>query len=142
MAFGKVGGTTEFHVTDSGGTVRNMSAYIDAISPSPTRSFLSLDVTAFSNSAEAFIAGIQASKQVTVSGPFDNTATTGPDAVFAVLVGTASAFTFYPFGTASGQRRFIGTLLWTNYEAGGGAKERVSYSAMGQLTGTVAVGTV
>lgn len=142
MAKYKVTGNSEFLITDVNGTVRNMSSYVDSISPSPTKQVAALDVTTFGDDAEAFIAGIELSKEVTITGPFDDTASSGPDAVFAVMVGTARAFTLYPIGTASGARKYTGTLLCTNYEPGGGVKERVSYTAVFTKTGTVTVGTV
>jgi hypothetical protein len=142
MAKFAVAGNAEFLVTDPAGTVRNMTSHIDDLGTPPTKSVMPLDVTTFGDAAETFIAGIQASKEISISGPYDNTASTGPDAVFALLVGTAVAYTLYPVGTASGSRKYTGSLLFTNYEPGGGVKERVSYITTASMTGTVTVGTV
>ncbi len=141
MAKFYVAGTAEFLITNAGGTVVNLSSYIDSISTPPTPQRAALDVTTFADSAETFIAGIALSKECTFEGPFDDTAGSGPDAVFNGLIGTLTAYTLYPVGTASGARQYIGTLLITNYEPNGGVKERVSYSATGQLSGAVTVGT-
>ena len=122
----------------------NMSAHTDAISPMPSKALIPLDTTVFADGGETFINGIHASKEVTVSGPYDNTATTGPDAVYASLVATGTVFTWtlFPASTAAGSRRYSGTGLPIDYEPGGGIKERVSYSFVFKVSGTYAVGTV
>ena len=141
MAKYKVAGNAQFLITDISGTVRNMTSYVDTMSTPPTRAVIPLDVTTFGDTAETFVAGIDQSKTVTIEGPFDDAATSGPDAVFAPMIGTARAYTFYPIGTTTGRRKYTGTLLCLNYEPGGGVKERVSYNVTFALTGTVTVGT-
>ena len=133
-----------FIVQDVNGTNRNMETYIDNISPPPTKAFIPLDVTMYKDGGENFIAGIQQSKEVTVSGAFENTAASGPDHVFAALAnaGTSRTWSYYPNGTASGRRIFSGTLLPLDYEAVGPVKERVSYSFKFRTIGTITSGTV
>mgnify|MGYP001607476969 CR=1 FL=1 len=141
MAKFRVAGNTQVSFDDSNGTLRNMTQYVDTMG-AIGRQFAPLDVTSFNDTAERFIAGIEQSQEFTVEGHFDDTGTTGPDAVFALLVGTLGSFRFDPKGTAAGSRRFTTEVLCTGYQVTASVKERVSYSASFKQDGTMTVGTV
>jgi hypothetical protein len=118
-----------------------MTSHVDSID-SLGKGVASLDTTTFADSAERVIAGMEESQEITLEGPFDDTATTGPDAVFGAIVGTIGTVEFYPHGTASGDRKMSGEFLCTTYQVQAPVKERVSYSATFKLDGTLAVTTV
>ena len=140
MAKYRVAGNTEIKIADSGGTLRNMTSYVDTMG-ALGKEVASLDVTSFADAAEKIIAGIETSQEFTLAGHFDDTATTGPDAVFAPLVGTKASFEFYPIGTTAGRRKFSGTALELSYKITAAVKERVAYEATFKLDGTMTVGT-
>ena len=118
-----------------------MTSYIDTIS-ALGREYMPLEVTTFADSAERFIAGIEVSQEVTIEGPFDDTATTGPDAVFSTLVGTINTIRFAPAGTVAGRRQITGEFLFTSYRPNAAVKERLSYTLTAKLDGTLnATGT-
>jgi hypothetical protein len=142
MAKYKVAGNTEFKVDNSAGTLINLTNYIDTISPGPVKEMAVLDTTTFGDAAERVQAGIELSTEFTIEGPFDDTATVGPDAILGTMVGIIGTAKFYPIGTASGNREVIMQVLCTSYQVVAGAKDRVSYRAVFKLDGSSTVGAV
>ena len=136
----KVSGNTIVRIDNNAGTLVTLSSYIDTIG-ALGKEVQSLDVTSFADSAERIIAGIEASQEVSISGAWDDTATTGPDAVLAVLPGTIGTIEFYPKGTASGSRKISGEFLCLYYKPRGEVKGRVEYEASFKLDGTISIGT-
>ena len=136
----RVAGNTIIKIDNAGGTLIDLSAYIDTIS-ALGREFQNLDVTSFADAAERIIAGIEASQEFTISGHFDNTATTGPDAVLAPLVGTLGSWQFFPVGTTAGYRKFSGEALCTSYKIGAEVKGRVQYDCVFKQDNACTVGT-
>ena len=140
MAFYKVNANSVYGLADSGGTRRVMTAYIDTISVLG-KEVDALDVTAFADAAERVIAGIEKSQEWTLSGIFDDTATSGPDAVLGTLVGVLGTFDWSPIGTVAGRRKFSGTALCLAYHTRSAVKGRVEFDARFKLDGTISVGT-
>ena len=141
MAKYKVAGVSEISIDNSAGTLLNMTSYVDTVS-ALGREIMPLDVTTFADSAERFIAGIEVSQEVTIEGPFDDAATTGPDFVFSTLIGTVNTIQFAPAGTVSGRRKITGEFLFTSYKPNASVKERLSYTLTARLDGTLnATGT-
>ena len=140
MAKFKVAGNSEYKQDDNGGNLRNLSLYIDSIDPLG-KEVQALDITSFADAAEKVIAGIETSQEWTISGHFDDTATTGPDAVLALLVGTLGSFEWYPVGTAAGRRKFSGECLCLAYKPRSEVKGRVEFEAHFKMDGASTVGT-
>lgn len=136
----RVAGKTIIEIDNKAGTVTDLSAYVDTIS-GLGRQFASLDVTAFSDSAERIIAGIEESVEFTISGHYDNTTTTGPDAVLAPLVGTLGSFTFAPAGSTAPNRKISGESLCMRYTPSAEVKGRVEFEAVFKVDGAVTLGT-
>lgn len=136
MAKSKVGGVSIVLIDNSAGSPINMTAYVDTLE-SVGKEYMPLDVTTFADAAERVIAGIEAGMPISVNGPFDDTATTGPDAVFGTLPGVITTFEYAPIGTASGKRRFLCEVLWLSYKVTGAVKDRVSYTLLGTKDGTM-----
>jgi len=136
-----VNGNTEWKQDNNLGTLKNMTQYIDSVSNPPGKEVAQIDVTSFNDTGERFIAGIEQSGEYTLAGFVDDQ-TDGSDPVFATLVGTLGSWEFYPFGTASGRRKFNGESLCLSYRPSAAIRERVGYEARFVVDGTVTVGTV
>lgn len=117
-----------------------MTSYIDTVS-NVGKEIMPLDVTTFADSAERFIAGIEVSQEITIAGPYDDTATTGQDAVMGTLVGATQTFEVNPVGTAAGARKISMEMLWTGYKVIGAVKERMQYELTGKQDGSATITT-
>ena len=140
MAKFKVAGSTIIEIDNNAGTIRNLSAFVDTIS-SLGKQVASLDVTAFSDTAERVIAGIEESQEFTISGHYDNTTTTGPDAVLAPLVGTLGSVTLSPVGSSGPNRKFSTEALCIRYTTSAEVKGRVEFEAAFKADGAMTVVT-
>jgi len=138
MAMTPIAGTAEIKIDDSGSTQRNMSAYVTSISDLG-KEITALDVTTFADSAERVLAGIEISQEFSITGPFDDTATSGPDAVFGTLVGVIADFEWHPKGTASGKRKISGKALCTSYKPTGEVKGLATYTTTFKVDGAVTI---
>lgn len=127
-------------IDDSGGTLRNLSAYVDNVGGLPGARELS-EVTAFGDSGTKSIPGLQ-DVSFSISGHFDSTATTGPNAVLNSLrTATATAsFEYGPEGSVTGKVKFSGECWLTSYEVEASVDDKVSFSAEFQVDGTVTSG--
>ena len=135
-----------FQTTDTGGTLRDLSQYISEVSGLPGARDLN-EVTALGDTGEKNIVGL-ARATVTISGHFDDTATTGPDAVLGPLVetdstpeDTARAFDYGPKGTTGGFVKYSGTIKWESYEVTSRVGDIVAWTATGKVQGNVTRGT-
>lgn len=134
MAFAH-GKHTHLSVDDSGGTLRDLSAFCDTVSGLPGGRDLS-EVTAFGDEGVKNIPGL---KNVTfsVSGHWDPTATTGPDAVLSSLLDAeqTASFEYGPGGTASGAIKYAGECWCSSYTTDSSVSDKVSFSAEFQVDG-------
>ena len=74
---------SKFLIDDTGGVQRDMSPYITEVRGLPGPRSLN-EVTALGDSGARFIPGLE-DVTITLSGIFDSTATSGPDAVLVPL---------------------------------------------------------
>ncbi|ASU81504.1 hypothetical protein CDO52_00730 [Nocardiopsis gilva YIM 90087] len=142
MAF-KHGKNTVFKIDDSGGgSLTDVSQYIDNVSGLPGEKALA-EVTAFGDSGTRNIPGLF-NATVEVSGHWDPTASTGPDAIFNALfeeeTSTAS-FEYGPGGSTTGAVKYSGECWVSNYTITSAVAEKVSFSASIQVDGVVTRGT-
>src|SRR3990167_936295 len=106
MAVYRVGGNSVVRLDASaGGALTAITAYVKTIDGFG-RSYLALDDTHFDDAVERGIPGIEESQEIVLRGAFEDTATTGPDAILNTAVGTLLTFEWNPRGTASGARKF------------------------------------
>lgn len=136
------GKNSTFSVDDSGGTARNLTAYIDEISGLPGGRDLAT-VTAMGDSGQRYIPGLQ-NGEFSISGHYDPTVTTGPQAVLSALTLTASAtstFEYGPEGSTTGKVKLSGECWCEKYEINSSATDKVSFSASFKVDGAVTVGT-
>jgi hypothetical protein len=75
---------------------------------------------------------------IEISGRWDDTASTGPDAVLKALKGTgANAFIYGPSGDTGGMVKITGNAILTNYSRSTPVGDVVAFSASFQVTGDV-----
>ena len=141
MAVYRVGGNSVVRIDASaGGTLVAITQYVKEVD-SFGREFQALDDTHFDDTAERVIPGIELGQELTLRGAFDDTATTGPDAIFSTAVGTLLTYEWNPRGTASGARKFTSEMLVMSYKVAAAVKSEVPYEARLKQDGTVTVGT-
>ena len=102
------GRRARFRIADTGGTMRDLSAYITEVNGLPGERTLN-DVTALGDSGARFKPGADA-VMFTLRGLFDDTATLGADAVLGALRyhNAPVNFEYAPTGLATGGVRYAG----------------------------------
>lgn len=130
-----------FAIDDSGGTLRNISAHVDSVSGLPSARALS-DVTSFTDTGERFIPGLQGAS-FTVSGQFDNAATTGSMTVLNGLRTTTatSSFEYGPDSNTAGRVKYSGECWMESFTIDAGVKEKVPFSATFRMDNALTVTT-
>ena len=132
----------KFLITDSGGTAnRDLSAYVTSIGGLPGTRNLN-EATAIGDSGATFHPGLE-NVTISLSGHFDDTATTGPDALLGPLrTHTAAvAFSYGPKGNTSGFVKYSGTFWMTEYTVDASVGSLVLWTASLQVEGVVTRGT-
>lgn len=135
------GKSVYFAIDDSGGSLRNISAHCDNVSGLPGARALS-DVTAFGDTGERFIPGLQG-LTFTVSGHFDNAATTGSATVLNGLrTATAtSSFEYGPDSNTGTRTKYSGECWMESFTVDASVKDKVPFSATFRLDDGLTVGT-
>lgn len=103
-----------------------------------TRNNDTLDVTTFGDSDREFITGLR-SAQIQISGYFDSTATSGPDATLAAAYALSSASSFtLTFGVGGSPTvAYSGSAWVSSYETTGAVDGLIAFSATLQANGTI-----
>ena len=132
---------SKFRIDDTGGVLRDLSAYITEVRGLPGSRELN-EVTALGDSGVKFIPGLE-DVAITLNGLFDDTATSGPDAVLGPLRthGSAVDFEYGPEGSSTGDIKYSGTCWVLSYELRSRVGNRVEWLAALQVEGTVTRGT-
>lgn len=130
-----------FALDDSGGTLRNISNHVDTVSGLPGARALA-DVTSFGDSGERFYPGLQG-LTFTVSGQFDNAATTGSATVFnGIRTATVtSTFEYGPDSNTAGRTKYTGECWLENFTVDTTVKDKVPFSATLRLDNALTVTT-
>jgi hypothetical protein len=101
------------------------------------RSADSHDVTCFGKNAHVYAPGLT-DGEGTLSGIYDNTAVTGPSAVFRPLVGAAVVpFVYRPEGAGSAKPNALVSVLVTAYEETSPVADMVTWSATLQFSDSI-----
>lgn len=134
MAF-KDGKDSVFKLDDSSGTLRTLTSYVDSVDGLPGGRNLD-DVTALGDTGRKSIPSIQDNK-FSISGHFDSTATTGPNATIGSLLTATSTATFEhgPEGGSTGNVRYTGECWCTSYVVTSKVGTQVSFKADFQVDG-------
>ena len=128
------GKNAAFKIDDSGGTLRDISDVLTDVSISRTADVA--EVSAFSNSSKAFVAGLK-DATLTISGSFDATV----DGYLSGILGAEGTFEFYPIGTTGGNPKVSGECIMTSYDRTPDVGGSVSFTAAFQVSGDVTEGT-
>lgn len=132
-----------FQITDTGGTLRNLTQYISSIDGLPGERELN-EKTALGDGGRKFIPGLE-NAPFTIEGHWDDTATSGPDTVLGALRthSAATAFDFGPQGnsTANSDVKYSGNCFVRSYVISPRVGDIVVFRAELQVDGQVAKGT-
>jgi len=130
------GKSAVFKLDDSGGTLRDISAYLEQIGfPQPVEV---AETTTFGKSAKTYITGLKDSS-VSLSGKWDSTL----DGYVAPTLGQAAtlSFEYGPAGSTGGLIKYSGECIVTSFEVSAGVGDVVSVSIDLQVTDAVTRGT-
>jgi len=132
------GKSAVFKLDDSGGTLRDLSAYLDDLGF--PRDIETAETTTFgvSGSAKTYIVGLS-DATISISGKFDSTA----DGYLAGVLGQSAtlSFEYGPEGSSSGKVKYSGECIMTSYEVSASVGDVVTASADFQVTGQITRGT-
>lgn len=129
-----------FKIDNSGGALQTLTAYVDSIEMNNTVD--TAESTTMGSEVKTYLSG-QSDATLSISGKWDSTASTGPDAVLRGLIGleTTSTFEIGPEGSTSGKVKYSGECFLTSYVASMPVADVVTYTADFQVTGAVTFGT-
>jgi hypothetical protein len=130
------GKSAVFKLDDSGGTLRDISAYLDDISfPQPVET---AETTTFGASSKTYIVGLKDST-VSLSGKWDSTF----DGYVAPALGQSAtlSFEYGPAGSTGGNVKYSGEAIITSYDVSAPIGDVVTVSVELQVTGAVTRGT-
>jgi len=138
----KHGKGSAFTITDIGGTERDLSQFCDSVELPQT--VATAETSGMGDSWQEFIPGM-AGATISISGSWDNTATTGPDVVLGGLMGAGGVktngdpptFEYGPEGSTNVLIRYTGTAILTGYTPSSPVGGKVSFSATLLVTGAV-----
>ena len=124
------GKSTDFAIDDTGGTSRNISDTLNDVSFPQTID--TAETTAFGASNKSYIVGLK-DTTISVTGIWDST-------VDGYLSGTEPAsrtFIYGPAGSTSGNVKYTGEAIMTNYSQANPVGDVVTFTADFQVTGAV-----
>ena len=129
------GKSVDFALDDTSGSSRNISDTLNSVDfPEVTET---ADTTAFGSSSRSFIVGLE-SATISISGLWDSTV----DGYMKGGTEPASrSFIYGPAGSTSGNVKYTGEAIMTNYSISSPVGDVVTYSADLQVTGAVTRGT-
>ena len=132
------GKTAVFKLDDSGGTLRDLSAYLNDVGF--PRNIDTAETTTFgvSGSSKTYIVGFN-DATISVSGLFDATA----DGYLAGVLGQSAtlSFEYGPAGSTGGNIKYSGECIMTSYEVSASVGDAVQATAQFQVTGVITRGT-
>ena len=124
------GKSTDFAIDDTGGSSRNISDTLSDVSFPQTID--TAETTAFGSSNKSYIVGLK-DTTISVTGIWDAT-------VDGYLSGTEPAsrtFIYGPAGSTSGNVKYTGEAIMTNYSQANPVGDVVTFTADFQVTGAV-----
>lgn len=116
----------------------DISSYTDTVGGVSNTTDM-LETTTFGAGSKTFIGGLRNGDTISISGKYDSALHT----VIAALLGSAStsAWVYGPAGTTTGNVKFTGNCLVSNYEIQAGVANVLTWSATLQISGAVTVTT-
>jgi hypothetical protein len=128
-----------FKVDDSASTLQPLTAYVDSVDLDSSVEMG--ETTTAGVEDKTFVSG-QAEHDLSISGKWDDTASTGPDAVLAGIIGkeTTSTFEFGPSGSGAGKVKYSGECFLTGYKRSAPTGGVVTFTADFKVSGAVTKG--
>ena len=129
-----------FEIDDTGAVQRDISAFIREIGGLPGARALN-DISALGDSGVSRLPSLE-DVSISLSGSWDNTPTTGIDAIMGPLRTHTAAvdFEYGPEGNSAGDFMYTGTCWIENYEVRSRVGSPVEWSATLQVEGGVSRG--
>ena len=131
---------SKFLLDDTGGAQRDISTFITEVRGLPGARLLN-EVTALGDSGARFIPGLE-DVVISLAGLFEDTATSGLDAVLGPLRTHTSAvdFEYGPEGSATGDVKYSGTCWVVQYDLRSRVGSLVEWVCALQVEGAVSRG--
>lgn len=125
-----------FKLDNSGGTLTDISSYVNNVDFPQTADIAETSVLGATN--KTYIVGLK-DASMSISGLWDSTL----DGILGAVVGQSDtlSFEYSPEGTGSGAVKYTGEAICTSYGPTSPVGDVVSYSADFQVTGAVTRGT-
>ena len=125
-----------FKLDNSGGSLTDISAYINSVDFPETADVA--ETTVLGNGNKTYIVGLK-DATLSIAGLWDSTI----DGILGAVVGQAAtlSFEYSPEGTGSGKIKYTGEAILTSYAQSSPVGDVVGYSADFQVSGAVTRGT-
>ena len=124
------GKSTDFAIDDTGGSSRNISDTLTDVSFPQTID--TAETTAFGSSNKSYIVGLK-DTTISVSGIWDATV----DGYISGTEPASRSFIYGPAGSTSGNVKYTGEAIMTNYSTSNPVGDVVTFSMDLQVTGAV-----
>lgn len=124
------GKSTDFAIDDTGGSSRNISDTLTDVSFPQTID--TAETTAFGSSNKSYIVGLK-DTTISVSGIWDATV----DGYISGTEPASRSFIYGPAGTTSGNVKYTGEAIMTNYAVSNPVGDVVTFTMDLQVTGAV-----
>jgi hypothetical protein len=128
-----------FKIDNAAGTLVTLTSFVDSVDLD--NSVDMGETTTAGAEDKTFVSG-QAEHDLSISGKWDDTATTGADPVLSALIGleASSTFEFGPAGSAAGKIKKSGECFMTGYKVSAPVGGVVTFTADFKVTGAVTQG--
>jgi hypothetical protein len=128
-----------FKIDNAAGTLQTLTSYVDSVDLD--NSVDMGETTTAGAEDKTFVSG-QAEHDLSISGKWDDTASTGADPVLSGLIGleTSSTFEFGPGGSSAGKIKKSGECFMTGYKVSAPVGGVVTFTADFKITGAVTTG--
>jgi hypothetical protein len=125
-----------FKLDNSGGTLTDISSYVNSVDFPETADVA--ETTVLGDGNKTYIVGLK-DATLSISGLWDSTL----DGILGAVVGQSAtlSFEYSPEGTTGGNVKYTGECILTSYAQSSPVGDVVGYSADFQVTGAVTRGT-
>jgi len=125
-----------FKIDNSGGSLTDISAYVNSVDMPQTVDVA--ETTVLGKDNKTYIVGLK-DATISLAGLWDSTV----DAIFGAVLGQSAtlSFEYSPEGTTSGNIKYTGEAILTSYSKNSPVGDVVSYSADLQVSDAVTRGT-
>tara|TARA_A100001201_G_scaffold21053_1_gene23354 strand:- start:247 stop:657 length:411 start_codon:yes stop_codon:yes gene_type:complete len=125
-----------FKIDNSGGSLTDISAYVNSVDMPQTVDVA--ETTVLGKDNKTFIVGLK-DATISLAGLWDSTV----DGIFGAVLGQSAtlSFEYSPEGTTSGNVKYTGEAILTSYSKNSPVGDVVSYSADLQVSDAVTRGT-